>query len=195
MITPFSIVLTGHYVRLEPLALQHAENLFAIGQDENAWRYMPRPVMKSLEDTRAWIEETIQLSSMRREIPFAIIRLDQERAAGSTRFLDIQVDNHSLEIGWTWLCKSAQRTAINTESKFLLLSHAFEELDVKRVQFKTDGRNLQSQKAIERLGAVKEGVLRRQRRMWDGYLRDTVYYSILHDEWPEVRERLLKLLR
>ena len=112
------------------------------------------------------------------------------RAIGSTRFGDIAPEHGRLEIGWTWIAPSHQRSAANTEAKLLQLTYAFEELGATRVALKTDGRNERSQRAIERIGGVREGVLRRHIRLPDGYLRDTVYFSILADEWPAAKARL-----
>ena len=125
-----------------------------------------------------------------REIAFAIIHKSDKRAIGSTRFLDIQPAHRTLEIGWTWIGTKYQRTAVNTECKYLLLSYAFEKLGAVRVQLRTDTRNEKSQKAIERIGAVKEGVLRKSHTTHTGFIRDSVYYSIIDDEWPAVKQRL-----
>ncbi len=113
----------------------------------------------------------------------------------STRFLEIQPENSALDIGWTRIAPDAQRSPINSECKFLLLSHAFEVMGASRVQLKTDGRNEQSQTAIERVGATREGTLRRSRRMWDGFVRDTVYFSVIQSEWPAVKKHLNALMR
>jgi RimJ/RimL family protein N-acetyltransferase len=115
---------------------------------------------------------------------------EHNRAIGSTRYLDIQTQNRGLEIGWSWLTPTVQRTGVNTECKYLLLRHAFEQLGMIRVQLKTDSRNLQSQRAIERLGAVKEGTLRNHMILPDGYYRHSVYYSIIESEWPTVKAGL-----
>jgi RimJ/RimL family protein N-acetyltransferase len=123
-------------------------------------------------------------------VAWATVDAATGRAVGSTRFGDIAPEHGRVEIGWTWIAPSHQRTAVNTEAKLLQLTYAFEELGATRVALKTDGRNLRSQAAIERLGAVREGVLRRHIRMPDGFMRDTVYYSILADEWPSVKARL-----
>jgi len=179
---------------VEPLALGHADDLHAAGHKEGFWRYMPVGPPRVLDDTRRWIVEALEAAESGTEIPFAIVSTHSGRAVGSTRFLDIQRSNHSLEIGWTWLGREHQRTAINTECKILLLTHAFEELKAVRVQFKTDGRNEHSQKAIERIGAVREGVLRKNRRNWDGFVRDTVYFSVIESEWPAVKSHLEALL-
>jgi RimJ/RimL family protein N-acetyltransferase len=127
-------------------------------------------------------------------IPFAQIARAEGRAVGATRYLNISRSDLGLEIGWTWIGKRWQRTAINTEAKFLLLCHAFEDLGAARVQLKTDARNLQSQAAIARLGAVREGVLRKYQRTRNGFIRDTVMFSIVADEWPEVKGRLVEKL-
>jgi RimJ/RimL family protein N-acetyltransferase len=128
------------------------------------------------------------------QMPFAIIDLVSQKAIGSTRFLDIQPANKGLEIGWTWLGQDYWRSVRNTECKYLLLSYAFEQQGAIRVQLKTDRRNQRSQLAIERIGGVKEGMLRQHMIMPDGYLRDSVYYSILDGEWPGVKKRLEAIL-
>ena len=155
------------------------------------WRYLPIAPPTSLEDMRAYVEDALKTAEAGSQVPFAIIHKETNQPIGSTRYLDIQRENSALEIGWTWIGKPWQRTAVNTQCKFQLLRHAFEDLGAIRVQLKTDGRNEQSQRAIERLGAKKEGVLRRSRRLWDGFVRDTVVYSILAEEWPAVREGLV----
>lgn len=147
------------------------------------------PRQTRVEETLAWIRETLARVPGT-EVPFAILRRADGRPVGSTRYMDIQRPNRGLEIGWTWLGPDARRTPVNTECKRLLLGHAFDDLGAVRVQLKTDGDNVRSQRAIERLGARREGVLRRHRRRWDGSWRDTVYYSVLDDEWPAVRARL-----
>jgi RimJ/RimL family protein N-acetyltransferase len=123
-------------------------------------------------------------------VAWATVDAASGRAVGSTRFGDIAPEHGRVEIGWTWIAPSHQRTAVNTEAKLLQLTYAFDELGATRVALKTDGRNVRSQSAIERLGAVREGALRRHTRMPDGFMRDTVYYSILSDEWPAVKSRL-----
>ena len=183
------------HVRLEPLARRHAADLYEVGRDETIWRYMPRPPLKSLEDTQGWIDEALAVSAGGTQIPFAIIERASNRAVGSTRYLDIRRDDRGLEIGWTWVGTQFQRTAVNTECKYLLLTHAFEDQGAVRVQLKTDLRNERSQRAIERLGAIREGVLRRHMVLWDGFVRDSVYYSIIDSEWPEVKQRLERLLQ
>jgi len=192
---PTPVVLYGDAVKLEPLDRSHAEDLLAAGADPEIWRYLPVAQLTTLSEVTRWIDEAWKLAATGEELPFAIVDPESGRAIGSTRYLEIHRNWRSLEIGWTWLAGSAQRSAVNTEGKFLLLKHAFEDLGALRVQFKTDGRDQRTQEALERIGAVKEGVLRKQRVNHDGYVRDAVYYSILDDEWPAVKERLTAKLR
>lgn len=186
---PGPVVLAGRTVRVEPLERRHAADLLQAAADPGIWLYLPAPQPKTLSDMEAFIAAA-ERHAGDGEIPFAIIALAGGRAIGSTRYLEIRPPDRALEIGWTWYAREFQRTAANTECKYLLLRHAFEALGALRMQFKTDARNLRSQRAIERLGAVKEGVLRKQRIMPDGYQRDAVYYSILADEWPAVKRGL-----
>lgn len=144
---------------------------------------MPIPALKSIEDARAMIREAEEETRAGREVAFAIVERSSGRAIGSTRFLDLQRPHRALEIGWTWIGPAWRRTAVNTECKELLLRHAFDDLGAHRVTLKTDARNVRSQRAIERIGGVREGVLRRHRVCWDGSVRDTVYYGILDTEW------------
>jgi RimJ/RimL family protein N-acetyltransferase len=155
---------------------------------------MSRPPLKSVEDARAWIDQALEVTATDTQIPFAIIERASGKAIGSTRYMDIRRNDRGLEIGWTWIGTVFQRTAMNTECKYLLLRHAFEDLGAVRVQLKTDLRNARSQRAIERLGAVREGVLRKHMVQWDGFIRDTVYYSVIESEWPGVKRRLEGLL-
>jgi N-acetyltransferase len=192
---PTPVVLYGDAVKLEPLDPSHADDLLAAGADPEIWRYMPIPQPGSAAEVRKWIDDAWKLAATGEQLPFAIMDAETGRAVGSTRYLEIHRNWRTMEIGWTWLAASVQRSAVNTEVKLLLLKHAFEDHGALRVQFKTDGRNLRSQRAIERLGAVKEGVLRKQRINHDGFVRDAVYYSILDDEWPAVKERLTALLQ
>lgn len=184
------LVLEGENVRLEPLSQDHAQGLFNRGREARDWEFMPRPCFVDIADVRHWINEALESPD---QVPFAIIEKSRNRAVGSTRFLTIRPPHRSLEIGWTWLGHDWQRTGINTETKFLLLQHAFERLRALRVEFKTDSRNLRSQKALERIGAIREGVLRKHMVVQGDYERDSVYFSVVASEWPPVRERLLLL--
>ncbi len=184
------VALQGKFARLEPLALAHADDLFAAGQDDEIWAYMPVPTPQRADDVRVWIQAALALQARGAVLPFAIVDVATQRAIGSTRFLDLAPQDRHVEIGWTWLGKKFWRTPLNTECKFLLLQYAFETLACIRVALKTDLRNERSQRAIERLGGVREGVLRRVVVMHDGYERSTVYYSILDNEWADVKKRL-----
>jgi RimJ/RimL family protein N-acetyltransferase len=186
--------LTGRHALLEPLQPAHAKDLFEVGRDDATWLYMPRPALRSREDAESMIRQAVIETEAGREIAFAIVDAASRKAVGSTRFLDVQREHRALEIGWTWIGSAWQRTPINTECKLLLLGHAFEALGAHRVTLKTDARNARSQRAIERIGAVREGVLRRHRICWDGSVRDSVYYGIIDAEWPAVKARLVGLL-
>lgn len=186
--------LLGDVVSLIPLGDDHAEDLFRAGSDDSIWRYLPQPRPQSVEEMRRLIAEAVRATVEGRELAFAIVERDTGIAIGSTRYCLIERPHRHLEIGWTWIATAYQRTPVNTECKFLLLRHAFEDLGAMRVSLKTDSRNIRSQNAIRRLGAAYEGTLRRHRICWDGHLRDTVYFSIIDDEWPTVREKLAEML-
>ena len=156
---PAPITLEGRHARLEPLRAGHAEGLFAIGQDERIWRYLLRPKLESVSDAFSFIEDALRLADTGTQLPFAIIDAKSNRVAGSTRYLDIRGHDRAIEIGSTWLGNDFQRTAINTEAKYLMLRHAFEEWKCMRVELKTGHTNLRSQAAIERIGGVREGTL------------------------------------
>ena len=184
------IILTGRAVCLEPLALKHSVDLLQAGQEEATWDFMFVNPASSAEAMHQWITSALEEQTAGICLPFAIIELASGRAVGSTRYLNIARKDRGIEIGWTWLAPEVRRSSVNTECKYLLLRHAFETLGAIRVQLKTDSRNLRSQRAIERLGAVKEGVLRNHVIMRDGYFRHSVYYSILDSEWPQVKAGL-----
>jgi|SRR5579859_822576 len=188
------VTLTGRVVRLEPLSEAHVPDLAAVGQDDSLWTYIPYPPVHSEADMRAWVRDMLARQARGADLPFAVVHQATGRAIGASRYLDIQRANRAVEIGGTWYGRAYQRTAVNTESKYLLLGHAFDNLGCIRVQLKTDVRNERSQRAIERLGAVREGILRHSTIMPDGHLRDSVYYSILAEEWPGVKARLEAIL-
>ena len=183
------VVLQGKNVRLEPLSQDHAQGLYNRGRVAADWIYMPRSCFIDMPDTRQWVDEALVAAA---QIPFAIVETMKDRVVGSTRYLNIRSDHRSLEIGWTWLGQDWQRTEVNTEVKFLLLSHAFERLGCLRVEFKTDARNERSQRALERIGAIREGVLRNHMIVQNNYVRDSVYFSVIDNEWLDVKERLQK---
>jgi RimJ/RimL family protein N-acetyltransferase len=184
------VTLTGKYVRLEPLSEAHVRGLTAVGMNDDIWRWMPYGVMKNEDDIRGWVRDLLNRAANGTDRPFAVIHLASGRVAGATRYMDIHPKDYAAEIGGTWYGVEFQRTMVNTETKYLLLRHAFEELKCIRVQLKADLRNERSQKAIERIGAVREGVLRNSMIMPNGYYRSSVYYSILDNEWPAVKVRL-----
>jgi RimJ/RimL family protein N-acetyltransferase len=187
MIIPQRITLTGKCARLEPLTLDHAAALLAIGREEAIWTWMTRPPLADVADARDWIEQALAAQTAGTQLPFAIVDPRTGSVAGSTRYMNISVSDAGLEIGWTWLGSAYRRTAINTECKYLLLRHAFETLGCARVQLKTDARNDVSRRAIERIGAKFEGILRKFQATRGGLIRDTAMYSMLDREWPSVK--------
>jgi RimJ/RimL family protein N-acetyltransferase len=184
------VTLTGKHIRLEPLREAHTDDLTAVGLEPSLWRYIPQAAIESAEQMAGWVRQQVAKNVSGVERVFAVIHLESGKAIGSTRYMDIRPEHRGLEIGGTWYGVAYQRTAVNTEAKYLLLRHAFETLGCIRVQLKTDLRNERSQTAIARLGAVREGVLRNHVIMSDGYRRASVFFSILDDEWPEVKRRL-----
>ena len=184
------IILEGGNVRLEPLTEAHVPALAEIGVGQEFWSFMVYGDMRNEEDMHGWVMDILSRAEIRTDLPFAVVHLASGRVAGATRYLNIMPKDRGLEIGGTWYGTDFQRTVVNTECKYLLLTHAFETLDCIRVQLKTDARNERSQRAIERIGAKKEGVLRNHMILPDGYYRHSVYYSILDSEWPDVKKRL-----
>jgi RimJ/RimL family protein N-acetyltransferase len=187
--------LTGSVVRLEPLSEQHVPDLTVAAHDERIWRYMLYVYPDNEEKMLAWMRDILARQAASTDLAFAVIHLASGRAIGATRYLEIHPEHRGLEIGGTWYATEFQRTAVNTECKYLLLKHAFEVLGCIRVQFKADARNLHSIRAIERLGAAREGVLRNHYILPDGGTRDSVYFSILDSEWPKVKELLEEMLK
>ena len=182
-------------MRLEPLTLVHVPGLFAIGQDEEIWRWLYSAPPINVDEMRAWVADALEAQSRGGELPFAVVEQASGTVIGTTRYMGINAAHGQLEIGWTWYGRAYWGTSVNPECKYLLLRHAFESLECIRVQFATDSRNERSQRAIERIGATREGVLRSNRIVpKDGYHRSSVLYSIIDDEWPEVKARLESLL-
>jgi RimJ/RimL family protein N-acetyltransferase len=179
------VTLAGAHVVLEPAADRHVPDLLVAGQDDLVWTWLPWPRPRTEADVAALLE-----AERRVAYPYAQVEASSGRAVGITTYRDIDERHRTLEVGGTWLGRPWWRTAINTEAKLLLLGHAFETLHANRVAIKTDIRNERSQAAIARLGAKREGVLRHQYIRRDGTLRDTVIYSIIPEEWPEVRAHL-----
>lgn len=188
------ITLVGEHVRLEPMTEEHISGLTEIGAGQPFWDFMLYGNITTFDDMRHWVLDILSRAKRGTDLPFVAIHLASGRVAGATRYLNIVPQDRGLEIGGTWYGPEFQRTMVNTECKYLLLRHAFETLGCIRVQLKTDLRNERSQKAIERLGAVKEGILRNHMILPDGRVRHSVFYSILDSEWPEVKKRLEAML-
>src|ERR1700730_7707972 len=183
------VILEGQQVRLEPLSQAHEESLIAAAVDGELWNSTVT-IVPSRATMAAYIASALDAQTQGRELPFVIIRKSSGQVVGSTRFYRIERDHRRVEIGYTWLAASAQRTGVNTEAKLLLLTHAFERLRCVRVEFVTDVLNQQSRTAILRLGAKQEGDLRNHMVMPNGRLRDSVCFSIIEAEWPEVKASL-----
>jgi N-acetyltransferase len=188
------VVLTGIHVRLEPMTEEHTSALAEIGIGQPFWDFMLYGNINTVDDMRNWVRDILSRAEKGTDLPFVAIHLASGRIAGATRYLNIMPKDRGLEIGGTWYGTEFQRTIVNTECKYLLLRHAFERLGCIRVQLKTDLRNERSQKAIERIGAVKEGVLRNHMILPDGRIRHSVFYSIIDTEWSEVKKRLEEML-
>ena len=190
--TPAPITLTGSHIRLEPLTRGHLPDLFAAGGNDDAvWQWQGGPTPCTEEELGEKLDKLLADDSF---VAFAVVLLATGRAVGWTTYLDISTADERLEIGWTWYGSAYWRSPVNTEAKLLLLTHAFEDLGMGRVQWKTDHLNQRSQNAIARLGAQREGVLRRHRLRPDGTFRDSVYFSMLKDEWPPAKQRLTERL-
>jgi N-acetyltransferase len=184
------VTLAGRRVRLEPLDYRHAAELLVAASHDDIWNYLDEPTPRTVEQIRAFITDALDEQKSGRRLPFAIVDNHTETAVGSTSYIDIRPADRGVEIGWTWLTPSRWGTGINREAKYLLLRHAFEDQGAIRVALKTDARNLRSQRAIELLGAVREGVWRNHRILSTGTYRDSVFYSITDSEWPRLRAGL-----
>ena len=189
IVTP--LTLEGSVVRLEPLRREHAELFWEAAKDslDDIFRWIPYR-MQTLEDFQRLVEKAFGEQERGESVVFASVERASGRVIGSTRFMNIDRVNRRVEIGSTWIAPAWQRTAVNSEAKYLMLRHAFEEWKCIRVELKTDALNQKSRNAILRLGAKEEGTLRRQVITWTGRARDSVYFSILDTEWPEVKARL-----
>ena len=190
---PEPITLTGSHVRLEPLTAGHADALWEQARDPELWRWTVSKV-RERRDFDAYLAQALAEARTGRSLPFATVELASGRPIGSTRFGNISSHDRRVEIGWTWIGRPWQRSAVNTEAKLLMLRHAFEQWGCVRVELKTSSLNSTSRRAIARIGGVEEGTLRRHTRLDDGTWRDTVYFSILDSEWPAIRERLERRL-
>ncbi|GAC1447342.1 MAG: GNAT family protein [Gemmatimonadaceae bacterium] len=183
------VTLEGTWVRLEPLQQEHASALAPLLTDEEIWRYLPMP-FRCLDDVESWTRTALDNQARGAELLFVTLERATGRVVGSTRIMDIRPEHRGAEIGYTWLGRVWWRTRLNSEAKYLMLCHLFDIAGCVRVALKTDLLNVRSQRAIERLGAKREGVLRKHMVVYGGRFRDTVYFSILDDEWPSIRSRM-----
>jgi len=184
------ITLIGSKVVLEPLALEHEDELITAVKDGELWKlwYTPIPTPEKMKD---YIEEALRMRENAGALPFVVREKESNTIIGSTRFFNVDEVNQRVNIGYTWYAESYQRTAVNTESKYLLLAHAFEKLEAIAVEFRTNWHNHKSREAIARLGAKQDGVFRNHTKLADGVYRDTVVFSIINLEWPAVKKSLL----
>jgi RimJ/RimL family protein N-acetyltransferase len=189
------VKLEGALVALAPLSLAHEDGLFrAAARDREVFAWLPEDPGASRESMRRWLRVAVAAARDGREAPFAIVKAATGRPLGSTRFMEIRLEHRRVEIGWTWLERPAWGTGANVECKLLLLQHAFERVGCRRVEFKTDARNARSRGALAALPARFEGVLRKHMVLADGSARDSAYYSVVDDEWPDVRAGLERRL-
>jgi len=184
------VTLHGDIVRLEPMALQHADALAEVGLHPELWRLQPEPVATP-DDMRRYVERALAGWRDGACLPFVIVQQSTGQIIGATRYMDIALAHKRLEIGATWLTPASHRSGANSEAKFLLLQHAFETIGIMRVVFKTELSNTQSRQAILRIGGIEEGVFRKHLIAQSGRTRDMVYFAILDDDWPSVKARLL----
>jgi len=189
MIQPQPVTLAGSHVRLLPLNPEHLDGLCAVGLDEELWKWVPMRVLDR-QAMQGYVELAFDEQRRGVSVPFTTTLKDTGRIVGCTRYANISVPDGRLEIGWTWIGKPWQRSPVNTEAKYLMLRHAFEVLGCTRVELKTDGLNEKSRNAILRIGAKQDGILRKHTMTYSGRIRDTVYFSILDDEWPTVKAGL-----
>jgi len=183
------VVLEGSLVRLEPLAPEHLAGLIDIGLEADIWRWMPIPIQTPGE-MRAWLDSSLDAAEQGSEMPFATIVRDGDKVVGSTRYMNIEPRHRRLEIGYTWINPQWQRSAVNSEAKLLMLRHAFDTLGALRVEFKTDSLNERSRAALAGIGATEEGTMRNHMVTQSGRRRHSVYFSIIEEEWPRVRQQL-----
>ncbi|WP_082677083.1 GNAT family N-acetyltransferase [Bacillus sp. FJAT-29937] len=188
-----NIQIENEIVCLKEMNLNDLNGIYEASQDELIWKHMTLQIA-TIDDAVEFVEKAISLKEQGTEYPFVIINQKTKQIIGSTRFLNLHLEHKRLEIGSTWLNPQYWRTKVNTNCKYLLLEYCFETLGLHRVQLKTDHENFRSQKAIERIGGKKEGILRNHMIRPDGTTRHTVMYSITHEEWPTVKEHLQQLL-
>ncbi|MEK3977517.1 GNAT family protein [Psychrobacillus sp. FSL K6-2836] len=188
-----NIILEGNTIILVPLEMKYKERVYEAIKSPDVWKYTWRQV-KTFDDIEQILSIAVQSKNDGKQLPFIIKDKLSGEVIGTTRIGEIDTANRNVEIGWTWLSPSVWRTKVNTECKFLLLQYCFEELKVLRVQFSISGQNVRSQKAVERIGAVKEGTFRKHRIKADGTIHDNIFYSIVDTEWIDVKGKLINLL-
>lgn len=189
MFTPH-VSLIGAHVRLEPLSLAHAEGLLPHALEPEIWLYIPYGNINTLEKLQNMISGLLRKQETGSDLCYTVFHQASNQPIGMTRYIGVDRGNYGVEIGGTWYGKDYRRSAVNTEAKYLLLRHAFEVFACQRVQIQSDVRNERSQRAIERLGAVREGIMRKNKRMPDGHQRNSIMYSIIDDEWPAIKAKL-----
>jgi RimJ/RimL family protein N-acetyltransferase len=185
--------LEGELVRLEPLVAEHEDGLWEASRDERTWQWLSIPQPQTREELHEYLLAALANAGAGLELPLVTVRVSDGRVIGSTRYLALRPEHRSLEIGWTWLTPEAWGTGANVEAKLLMLEHAFERLGCLRVELKTDARNERSRGAMAALPAQFEGVHRKQ-MVVKGGRRDSAWYSVIDDEWPDVRANLLRRL-
>jgi N-acetyltransferase len=185
---------TGRLVRVEPLAAEHERGLIDAAGDPEMFAWMPVDMASSRDALHEWLISSLAAAREGSAVPFAIVAADSNQVLGSTRFMELRFEHLRAEIGWTWVTRSAWSTGVNVETKLLLLEHAFERVGLRRVEFKTDARNERSRGALLALGAIFEGILRKHMVVRDNGERDSAYYSVIDDEWPEVKRHLAQRL-
>lgn len=191
---PRPVLLEGRHVRLEPLERRHLPGLLTAARDPATFQYFLTPPLGEEGEMTKWLDQVLKNQAAGTDVGWATVRTSDDTVVGATTFLDIRRVNRGLEIGNTWLAPEAQRSAVNTEAKYLQLTHAFEVLGAWRVQLKTDERNTKSRTAILRIGASFEGILRKYQARYDGYVRNTAMFSITDAEWPAVKAKIEALL-
>lgn len=187
-------ILEGELVRLEPMTREHEDGLWEASRDERTWTWLSVHQPQTRDELREYVDAALANAAAGSELPLVTVRRADGRVVGSTRFLALRPEHRSVEIGWTWLHPNAWGTGINVEAKLLMLEHAFDRLGCLRVELKTDARNKRSRRAMEALPAQFEGVHRKQMLVRGGQRRDSAWYSVVDDEWPEVRANLLRRL-
>jgi RimJ/RimL family protein N-acetyltransferase len=186
-------ILEGTHIRLVPMSMDHCDQLWEAGLDEELWR-LTTVVIKGRDDMRRYIQEALKAQDKGMALPFVTVEKKTNKLVGSTRYGNIDESHRRVEIGWTWVAREWQRTVVNTEAKYLMLRHAFETMHCIRVEFKTDSLNEASRNALKRIGAKEEGVFRNHMITSGGRIRHSVYFSIIDSEWPDVKLQLERRL-